>query len=146
VIDAPCAAWTAPILTREPLIRIGIVGTVMLIGAFGLFEWELMTGATVEQARTVAVNVFVIVEMFYLYKCRPLTQSVFKIGFFSNPWAIGGTALMMALQLAYTYVPIMNRFFQSAPIDLYAWLRVFAVGIAAYIIVGIDKWIRRGRA
>jgi hypothetical protein len=36
-----------------------------------------------------AVNVFVIVEMFYLYKCRSLTQSVFKVGLFSNPWAIG---------------------------------------------------------
>ena len=146
IMDRPPRPPEAPILTRELLIRIGIVGTVMLIGAFGLFEWELMTGATVEQARTVAVNVFVVVEMFYLYKCRSLTQSVFKIGFFSNPWAIGGTALMMALQLAYTYVPIMNRFFQSAPIDLYAWLRVFAVGIAAYIIVGIEKWLRRGRA
>jgi Ca2+-transporting ATPase len=52
----------------------------------------------------------------------------------------------MVLQLAYTYVPIMNRFFQSAPIDLSAWLRVFAVGITAYIIVGIEKWIRRGSA
>jgi Ca2+-transporting ATPase len=110
----------APILTRELLIRIGIVGAVMLIGAFGLFEWELLKGATVEQARTIAVNVFVIVEMFYLYKSRSLSQSVFKIGLFSNPWAIGGTAQMLALQLAYTYLPVMNRFFQRAPIDLAA--------------------------
>ena len=146
IMDRPPRLPEAPILTRELLIRIGIVGTIMLIGAFGLFEWELINGATVEQARTVAVNVFVIVEMFYLYKCRSLTQSVLKIGLFSNPWAIGGTALMLALQLAYTYVPVMNNFFQSAPIDLYAWLRVFAVGIAAYIIVGIEKWIRRGKA
>ncbi len=145
IMDRPPRPPEAPILTRKLLIRIGIVGTVMLIGAFGLFEWELINGATVEQARTVAVNVFVIVEMFYLYKCRSLTQSVLKIGLFSNPWAIGGTALMMALQLAYTYLPMMNRFFQSAPIDLYAWLRIFAVGIAAYIIVGIEKWIRRGK-
>ncbi len=146
IMNRPPRPPEAPILTRELLIRIGIVGTVMLIGAFGLFEWELMHGASVEQARTVAVNVFVIVEMFYLYKCRSLTQSVLKIGLFSNPWAIGGTALMMALQLAYTYMPIMNRFFQSEPIDLYAWLRIFAVGIAAYIIVGIEKWIRRAKA
>jgi Ca2+-transporting ATPase len=107
----------------------------MLIGAFGLFEWELINGAIVDQARTVAVNVFGIVEMFYLYECRSLTHSVLKIGLLSNPWAVGGTTLMMALQLAYTHVPMMNRFFQSAPIDLYAWLRIFAVSIAAYIIV-----------
>ena len=142
IMERPPRPPEAPILTRDLIIRIMIVGTVMLIGAFGLFEWELKNGATVEQARTVAVNVFVIVEMFYLYKCRSLTQSVFKIGFFTNPWAIGGTFLMLALQIAYTYVPLMNRFFQSAPVDLNAWLRVFAVGMAAYIIVGIEKWLR----
>jgi Ca2+-transporting ATPase len=146
IMDRPPRPPEAPILTRDLLIRIGIVGVVMLIGAFGLFEWELMNGATVDQARTVAVNVFVVVEMFYLFKCRSLTQSVFKIGFFSNPWAIGGTFLMMALQLALTYLPVMNRFFQTAPIDSSAWLRIFAVGIAAYIIVGIEKWIRRVKA
>jgi Ca2+-transporting ATPase len=146
IMDRPPRPPEAPILTRDLLIRIGIVGVVMLIGAFGLFEWELMNGATVDQARTVAVNVFVVVEMFYLFKCRSLTQSVFKIGFFSNPWAIGGTFLMMALQLALTYLPVMNRFFQTAPIDSSAWLRIFAVGIAAYIIVGVEKWIRRVRA
>jgi hypothetical protein len=53
---------------------------------------------------------------------------------------------MMALQLALTYLPVMNRFFQTAPIDSSAWLRIFAVGIAAYIIVGIEKWIRRVKA
>jgi hypothetical protein len=53
---------------------------------------------------------------------------------------------MIVLQLAYAHVPLMNRFFQSAPIDLYPWLRVFAVGIAAYIVVGIEKSIRRGKA
>ena len=146
IMDRPPRPPEAPILTRDLLIRIGIVGTVMLIGAFGLFEWELMNGATVEQARTVAVNVFVIVEMFYLYKCRSLTQSVFKIGLLTNPWAIGGTFLMMALQLAFTYWPMMNGFFQTAPIDPAAWLRIVAVGIAAYIIVGIEKWIRRVKA
>jgi len=43
---------------------------------------------------------------------------------------IVGTLL---LQLSYTYVPMMNCFFQSAPLDLCAWLRVFALGITAYI-------------
>jgi cation-transporting P-type ATPase F len=35
---------------------------------------------------TVAVNVFVMVELFYLFNCRSLTKSMFAIGLFSNRW------------------------------------------------------------
>jgi magnesium-transporting ATPase (P-type) len=45
-----------PILTRDLLGRIGVVGTLLLASAFGLFEWELYAGASVAEARTVAVG------------------------------------------------------------------------------------------
>jgi cation-transporting P-type ATPase F len=37
------------------------------------------------EARTVAVNMFVMGELFYLFNCRSLTRSVFSIGLTSNP-------------------------------------------------------------
>lgn len=42
------------------------MATLILVGAFGLFELELAAGADVAQARTVAVNLVVVVEIFYL--------------------------------------------------------------------------------
>ncbi len=69
-------------LTRDLLRRMILVGLAMLVGAFGLFEYELASGglANTEQAdaaaRTVAVNVFVMVEAFYLFNCRSLTRSI----------------------------------------------------------------------
>ncbi len=62
-----------------------IVGLIILIGAFGLFEYEINRGASVQEARTVAVNVVIFVELFYLFNARSLTRSPFQIGFFSNP-------------------------------------------------------------
>ena len=88
----------APILTGVLLWRILIVGTLILIGAFGLFELELAEGNTIAQARTVAVNAVVAVALFYLFNCRSLTRSVFQIGFFSNPWVIAGVVGMVVLQ------------------------------------------------
>ena len=70
-----------PILTRTLMWRIAIVGFLLLLGAFGLFEYELATGAGIAEARTVAVNVFVMGELFYLFNCRSLTKSVFEVGF-----------------------------------------------------------------
>lgn len=132
-----------PILTRELIRRILLVGAMLLITAFGLFEWELMTGAGEAEARTVAVNVFVMVQLFYLFNCRSLTKSMFQLGLFSNPWLFGGVSLMIALQLLYTYLPAMNWMFHGAPISLGAWGRIVAAGFLVYLIVGFEKWIKR---
>ncbi len=132
-----------PILTREMIGRIFLVGILLLAGAFGLFKWELINGATTEEARTVAVNVFVMVELFYLFNCRSLTRSMFSLGVFSNPWVFGGVTVMLVLQGLYTYLPAMNWMFHSAPISIAAWGRILAVGVIAYFVVGLEKWLRR---
>lgn len=132
-----------PIITGTLMIRIVLVGIILLAGAFGLFEYELALGSTEPAARTVAVAVFVVVLSFYLLNARSLTASMFKIGVFSNPMIWLGIGLMALLQLLYTYLPLMNRLFESTPITAVQWGRVFAVGFAAFFIVGFEKWIRR---
>ena len=71
-----------PVITRELGMRIGLVSVMLLIGAFGLFEWEVLRGKGIETARTVAVNMFVFEELFYLFNCRSLTYSMFTLGCF----------------------------------------------------------------
>ncbi len=46
---------------------------------------------------------------------------------------------MAVLQLALTYVPLMNRLFATAPIGGQAWLKIFAVGVASLLVVGGEK-------
>jgi Ca2+-transporting ATPase len=132
-----------PILTRELIWRIVLVGMLLLVTAFGLFEWELMSGASEAEARTVAVNVFIMVELFYLFNCRSLTKSMFQLGLFSNLWLFGGVSIMLALQVLFTYSATMNWMFHSAPISLEAWGRIVAAGIVVYMIVGFEKWVRQ---
>jgi len=135
-----------PILTRKLIGRILMVGTLLLVGSFGLFEWELMAGASLAEARTVAVNVFVMVELFYLFNCRSLTKSMFRLGFFSNPPLFSGVASMLILQALYTYLPAMNWMFHSAPISPEAWGRILAVALISSFVVGTEKWLRQRTA
>ncbi len=135
-------APSAPILTRNLIGRILLVGFLLLAGAFGLFEWELSQGTTLAEARTVAVNVFVIMELFYLFNCRSLTKSVFQLGFLSNLWVVSGVAAMLLLQILYTYLPVMNTLFQSAPIDTAAWARITVTGVISYLTVEAEKRLR----
>ncbi|MEQ9408089.1 MAG: cation-transporting P-type ATPase [Fuerstiella sp.] len=134
-----------PILTGELIGRIVGVSLIMLVGAFGSFEWAVDRGYSDAFARTVSVNVFVTVELFYLFNCRSLTKSMFQVGLFSNRWIGVGVASMIILQLAFTYVPLMNRVFHSEPIGWDAWWRILLTGLATYLIVGFEKRVRRKR-
>jgi Ca2+-transporting ATPase len=135
----------APILSHSMIFRITLVSFLMLGAAFGLFSWELSGGATLAEARTAAVNAFVMVELFYLFNCRSMEKSVFQLGFFSNLWVLGGVVAMTLVQIAYTYLPVMNRLFQSAPVDLGVWGRTVAAGLAVFVIIEIEKrlWLKK---
>jgi len=134
-----------PILTKGLVRQILLVGTMILAGAFGLFEWELAVGGTLEQARTAAVNVVVLAEAFYLFNCRSLRLSPFRIGFFGNPWVIVGAAAMVAVQVLFTHAPFMNRFFQTEAIGPEAWARAVAVGLAVFVVIESVKAVARKR-
>lgn len=91
------------------------------------------------------MNLFVVVEAFYLFSCRSLTRSAWRIGLFSNRWIIVGVTVQAIGQLAITYLPAMNTLFGTAPIDGQAWLRILAVAVVASLVVAADKWLRRHR-
>ena len=136
-----------PILTFDLVMRTGLVSVLILAGAFALFLWETQRqGADLAEARTTVVNVVVVVEVFYLLSCRSLTRSAFAIGLFSNLWLIAGIGLAIATQLLFTYAPLMNKLFHSAPITGEAWLGIVAVGVIAFTAVELEKWIRFGRS
>lgn len=123
--------------------QIFLVGFLLLIAAFGLFELELKLGTSLEQARTVAVNVFVMAKLFYLFNCRSLTKSIFSMRFFSNKWLIYGSLLMIVLQILFTYLPIMNLLFVSAPINVDSWIRIVEASFIIFSIVALKKHIRQ---
>ena len=131
-----------PLLTRALVGRILLVSSLLVVTSWWLFEWEVGSGAGLQEARTAAVNLFVVVEAFYLFSCRSLTRPVWRIGFLSNRWIIVGVAAQALAQLAFTYLPVMNAVFGTAPIDFGAWLRIFGIAIAVSSVVAIEKRLR----
>ena len=125
------------------MVRILLVSSLLVAGSWWLFEWELANGADLAEARTAALNLFVVVEAFYLFSCRSLTQSAWRIGMFSNRWIIVGITVQAIAQLAITYLPAMNTDFGTAPIAGDVWLRILAIAVAASLVVAVDKRLRR---
>ncbi len=127
------------VLTPLLIFRIVVVGTLLCLGCFVLYEFALSEGKTQAAARTVAANVFVMGELFYLFNCRSLRLSSFKIGFFTNPILLLSSVLMLGLQIMYTYAPFMNLAFHTEPIAVMDWGYIVLVSTLIYILVEIEK-------
>lgn len=145
VMSRPPRPPKQPLIPLPLIMRAGLVSLIMVGGGLGLFLWELrVEEAGLAIARTVAVNVVVLIQIFYLFNCRSIKRTAFAIGFFANPWVIAGSLAMLGAQLLMTYAPVMNRLFHTAPISVESWLRVLGVAAFAFVAVEIEKWIRFG--
>lgn len=143
LMSRPPRAPDRPLLTWALTVRILLVSALLVVGTWWLFDHELAIGATVAEARTSAVNLFVAVEVFYLFSCRSLTRPAWRTGLLGNRWLLLGVAVQAAAQLALTYAPLMNELFHTAPIGPEAWLRIFGLALLASAAVAVDKRLRR---
>ena len=141
VMKRPPRRPNAPIFTKDLIIQISVVSTCILISVYGLFEWAQIDGISLDESRTIVVNTIVIIEIFYLFNCRSLTKSIFRMGFFSNKFIFLGVAAMILLQIGFTYVPIMNEIFQSNPIGIESWLKIIGVSMVIFLIIEIIKFV-----
>ena len=135
-----------PLLTIPLIMRTALVSLIMLAGGLGLFLWELrVEQVELPAARTTVVNVIVLTEAFYLFNCRSLNHPAFSMGLLKNRWAVVGALGMIGAQLLFTYTPVMNQLFHSAPISGASWLRILGVAVVVFVVVEVEKWIRFGR-
>ena len=128
-----------PLLTRTLVRQIGLVSVLLVVAAFLTYHWEIAGGGSVAQARTTAVNVFVCVQIAYLFSCRSLDRTLFTARPGRNPMLALGIGLTVGLQLSITYLPVMNTLFHTAPIGLGAWSRAIAAAVVAFLLVEADK-------
>jgi Ca2+-transporting ATPase len=134
------------LMTAALVERILLTSVILLAGAFGLFWYELNTGASAAYARTVAVNAFVVMQTFYLFNCRSFDATLVEIGLFSNTWVLVGSGIMLFLQMLFTYTGFMNRIFDTEPLGLHSWLFIIAAGVIGFAIITLEKiLIKRGR-
>ena len=133
------------LLTRELVVRTAVLSVLLVVGSGWVFQQELATGSSEAVSRTAALNVFVAVMTVYLFSCRSLTRSAWRLGLFSNRWLLAGVALQWAAQMAITYLGVMNGLFGTAPLDAASWGRILLVALAAAAVVAVDKRRSRGR-
>jgi magnesium-transporting ATPase (P-type) len=132
-----------PMLSRFLAWRILFVSALFVTGLFGIFAWTRTQGATLEEARTYAVNTLVVMEVFYLFSVRYLrAPSLTFRGVLGTRAVLIAVAVVVSLQIVFTYAPFMEALFDTRPVDFIHGAEIIGVGIALFAILEIEKWLR----
>ncbi len=124
------------------LWRVAFVSFLFLAGIFGMFAYALDRGHSLDEARTIAVNSLVVMEIFYLFSVRYVHgPSLTWQGVLGTPAVLLGIAFVTVAQFALTYVPFMQAIFKTAPVSLDDGLLIVGLGVAVLTAVEIEKRI-----
>ncbi len=132
-----------PILGRDLVWRVCFVSVLFVIGVFGVFFWSQSRGLSLEMSRTLVVNTLVVMEIFYLFSVRYVHGTALTWqGVLGTPAVLIGVGVAVVAQLAFTYLPVLQRVFDARPVALLDGLVVIGVGVLMLFAVELEKRIR----
>ncbi len=130
-----------PLITRLVLTRIGFVTLLVTAVTFSMFQWELSRGVAIEEARTAAVNMLVLAQLVYLFNSRRFVAHAFTVSTITdNRIALYAALTLVALQIAFTYLPVMQALFHTAPLGAGVWARMALLAAGVFLLVEAEKW------
>ncbi|MEQ6334285.1 HAD-IC family P-type ATPase [Sphingobium sp. MK2] len=144
VMQRPPRAADAPLLSPFLLWRVIVVSILFASATLGVFFFTLGEGRSIEVARTMAVNMLVVAEIFYLFNVRFL-----HMGSLTWRGVLGTRSVLIAIvavvtaQLAFTYLPVLNRLFDSRPLTLRDGGLIILIGIGLFLLLEGEKLLMR---
>lgn len=132
------------LLTPFLVWRIGLVSFLFLIAALGIFFYSLGRGDELAMSRTLVVNTIVVLQVFYLFNVRYLHMTSFNWrGVLGTPAVLIAVTLVFIAQLAFTYLPVMHRLFDTRPLGIADGVLIITIGIAMMIVLEVEKTLVR---
>ena len=132
------------LLTPFLVWRVILVSFLFLGVALAFYFYAIHNGSDLATARTMVVNAIVVLEIFYLFNVRYLHMTSFSWrGALGTPAVLFAVATVVAAQFAFTYLPVMQRLFDTRPVSLGGGLLIVATGAAMMALLEIEKHIMR---
>jgi magnesium-transporting ATPase (P-type) len=141
VMERPPRGAGESILGKLFIWRITFVSVIIGGLTLGVFTFLRNNGLDDSAARTIAVNTLVAGQLFYLFNCRKIEHPALGKGFFNNKYAFWAAGALIVLQMGFVYLPFMNTFFNTSPIDAVYWLYPVTAGALVFLVVELEKFI-----
>jgi len=143
IMRLPPLPVDAPILDRVLIWHIAFVTVLFLAAIYGIFNYAMDRGYSLELARTLTVNMLIILEIFHLFYIRNIhTTSLTWEAVRGTPAVWISLLIVVVGQLLFTYAPFMQVVFDTRAVTLTDGAILIAVGAAFFAIVEMEKQLR----
>jgi Ca2+-transporting ATPase len=117
-------------------LLIGVVGVgIEVLGRHRGMPW-----------RTMVFTAIAFLQLGHAIAVRSERESVFHLGWRSNPWIYAAVASAIALQLLIIYVPVLQRVFDTVALSPPQLGLVVVAGTITFWAVELEKFLRRRRS
>ncbi len=123
--------------------RVAFVGSMIAISAFILEAWLAPRGHSAEFVRTVLLQMLVTAQWLYMVNCRNTDGFSINRGLLKNKGIWMVTGVLLLLQLAIIYLPVMQMMFGTEALPARYWFVTLAMGAVMFFIVEIEKRLTR---
>lgn len=130
------------------LLRVGVLIAVVtfIVTHFAPYDVDptnIENGARNTIWGTMIFTTLVMSQMGHALAIRSETDSVFKIGLFTNKAMLVSVGMTTVLQLVLIYVPFFNDFFYTKPLSFEQLMFCFGLAVLTFAGVELDKYLFR---
>jgi Ca2+-transporting ATPase len=130
----------APLISAQLLGQIVFAGLVVTAGAMALY-WHALSvrGIDLTHARTLTFTFVSVASLLSVWSFRSLRESLWRRGLWGNTWVPVSLGVSLSLQLLAIYVPPLQRFFDTVPLNRQDWLCIIVAALITLIIMDFRK-------
>lgn len=134
---------SAPVLTGQLVWHITFVSVLFLAAVFGIYAFAQSRGLPIEEARTIAVNTLVVLEIAQLFFIRTSAHKGLSWRRFAGSKPLwGAIAIVLAGQALITYLPAAQAVFGTSAISLPDITMILGAGVALFGVLELERWLR----
>ena len=136
-----------PVVTKQRAFLMLMQGGFIAFCSLLAFVFVLyLEKESLGRARTAAFIVLSCSQLFHSFNCRSMTESIFKIGIFSNTKLVVADLISFLLQVGAVYLPFAQKIFKTESLSAFDWFLVLAISSLPLWAMEIYKLFRkRGR-
>lgn len=123
------------------------IGVIVTAGYFFILYsggWQISDGFNVPEilhtrGATVAFVLLVLIQMFHAFNSRSLTNSLFKLGLFSNRYLWGAIMISLLLCISVTELPFLQNLLHTSSLTAFEWLFITVLAASVILVDEIKK-------
>ncbi len=131
------------LITKHQILRWLYLGSIIGIGTLICFNIVLELTQNLDIARTAALLVCAMFQWFNVFNVRSHTESIFKIGLFTNKSVNLALLLVITLQIAAIYTPLGQSVLGTVALPIEYWLLSIVFASSVLILEEMRKFILR---